>query len=195
MTLKIFAVKFVVFYYPFVYTLFIQPVVDGCEVVKGREDHPLQGPKGQEREKFRAHGDVRSSQAVFSKCAPTWASSSSPRRRSGALLGCLRLPAPLYGVCSGDLRGGGGRGVHRHDVPDHQSGDLPEERRRQGGKGSSKSCSQLSLRPAAPELPGVPGAPLFWRASPESHPSLPPSLPPSLRIVRSLQRRWGLLTR
>lgn len=43
MTLKIFAVKFVVFYYPFVYTLFIQPVVDGCEVVKGREDHPLQG--------------------------------------------------------------------------------------------------------------------------------------------------------
>ena len=43
MTLKIFAVKFVVFYYPFVYTLFIQPHVDGCEVVEGREDHPLQG--------------------------------------------------------------------------------------------------------------------------------------------------------
>mmetsp|Transcript_24607 Transcript_24607/g.55391 ORF Transcript_24607/g.55391 Transcript_24607/m.55391 type:complete len:755 (-) Transcript_24607:121-2385(-) len=37
MVLKLFAVKFVIFYYPFVYTIFIQPYVEGCQ-----GDVPLQ---------------------------------------------------------------------------------------------------------------------------------------------------------
>lgn len=39
MVLKLFAVKFVIFYYPFIYTLFIQPNMEGCDggTMEGRD--------------------------------------------------------------------------------------------------------------------------------------------------------------
>ena len=43
MTLKLFVVNFVIFYYPFFYTLLIMPTVEGCPEVKGLTEHPLQG--------------------------------------------------------------------------------------------------------------------------------------------------------